>query len=765
MYQLVRNVCLVLMLSTACRSLFAQAVSITGQQLAVTSICPGSLLDVPFTVSGALGVGNAFKVQLSNGGDYVDVLTSGASFNSATGRYSVQATIPVTVAAGTTYRVRVLASNPAIIGSPSNQFAVKIKPGVPVVQPLVVLCQAFTAMQRANPIGLNVNTLPNATAFLYTDASQNSDIGNNTNFYPTQRGSTSTSFYVQYGSFGYSSTQVYPVSERQFFAAQSVDGCQSDRVTMVVRTLYWPLNGPTPANQFDAQYGRLSYCQGEQALPLNVNGHKPPLDSYRILYRGPEAGSVLGPIVPTPSTTTVGRVTYAMRYESTDPTKYCTPQFNASSPVAETYLQVDVNPRPAKPSISSANLTYCQNQAVNPLSAGTTDAGASVLWYTTPTGGTASLTAPRPGTSQTGTFKYYVAQVLNNCEGDRAEITVEVRAVAPNPTVTNVSYCVGQQASPVAAVAASGGSLLWYGAATGGTSTQAAPTPPTANAANLTYYVAQTVGNSCESQRVPVTVTVNGIPAAPVINQTTIPACQNTTASLLAATGANLRWFDVPSGGTGTGTLRPATDVIGSKTYYVSQTVNNCESARSSLVVIVKGKPGVPVVEPLMLLCQVYSAMQRANPIALNVNTLPNATAFLYTDASSNSDIGDNTNLFPTQRRPTSTSFYQRYETFGFSSTQVYPVSERQFFAAQSVDGCQSDRVTMVVRTLYWPNLGPTPVNQYDAQYGRLSYLWCAPYLGPLVKLDNGLNLDPYERQDQAQVYGRLQAQSRSRST
>ena len=32
-------------------------------------------------------------------------------------------------------------------------------------------------------------------------------------------------------------------------------------------------------------------------------------------------------------------------------------------------------------------------------------------------------------------------------------------------------------------------------------------------------------------------------------------------------------------------------------------------------------------------------------------------------------------------------------------------------------------------------------------------WVWCAPYLGPLTKLDNGLNLDPYERQDQAQVY------------
>lgn len=44
----------------------------------------------------------------------------------------------------------------------------------------------------------------------------------------------------------------------------------------------------------------------------------------------------------------------------------------------------------------------------------------------------------------------------------------------------------------------------------------------------------------------------------------------------------------------------------------------------------------------------------------------------------------------------------------------------------------------------------------------EMVWVWCAPYLGPLVKLDNGLNLDPYERQGQAQVYRRFQAQSRS---
>ncbi len=577
-------------------SIYSGAVSaqntITTQPLAITGICPGSTIDVPFTASGTYQSSNVFTAQLSNGSEYVNVPTGAANFNNTTGRYTVTATIPASTPAGTTYRVRVNSSSPAVIGSPSTtQFSVKIKPGVPGVDSLVLLCQAFSAMQQVNPISLTVRTSPNALASLYN--SDGTVAGGY--YYPDTRGINSTSFNLQYGSFGYSQTQVYPVSERKFYATQSIDGCESEKVTMTVRTLYWPLNGPNPANQFDVQFGRLSYCQGEQAQPLNVNGHKPAINGYRILYRGPEQGAVLSSNAPTPSTNTPGRTTYALRYESTDPTKYCTPQYNASSPLAETYLQVDVKPRPTKPALSTTPLTYCQNQTTTPLSASTTDASASLVWYgTDATGGSGSATAPRPSTSQAGTFKYYAAQVLNNCESDRAEITVEVKAASPNPTATNVTYCVGQQGVALSAVAASGGSLLWYTAATGGTGTQAAPTPTTGTASNQTYYVAQTVGNGCESERVPVTAAVNGLPPAPSVNTAINTFCQNSAGSPLSASGQNLKWYDVPTGGSSAGTLTPITSTVGVKNYYVSQTVNNCEGPRTTVNVVIKEVPGSP---------------------------------------------------------------------------------------------------------------------------------------------------------------------------
>lgn len=703
---------LIVLLQLCVGAAFAQN-TITTQALAIASICPGSTVDVPFTASGTYLSGNAFTVQLSNGSEYINIPTGGASFNSSTGRYTVTATIPASTAAGTTYRVRVTASNPAVVGSPSStQFSVKIKPGMPKVEPVVRICQAVSAMQQANPFGVSFTVTAGASASFYT--SEGNTAGG---YYPTTRVGDVVTFNLQTGSHNRPpNTPNFAVIERSYYATQTVDGCESDKAQTKVQTLYWPTGGPVPAdpfNQHDYPYGKIAYCQGETASSLNVNGVGPALENYRIVYQlGDGFGSSFSPNPPTPSTNTPGRTMYSLQYEAIDPTRSCTPIYSPFAPNVRTYLYVDVNARPARPSLPNSTLIYCQNQTASLLTANTTETGASVLWYTTATGGTATTTAPRPSTTQAGTFKYYAAQVLNNCEGDRAEITVEVKAASPNPTSTNATYCVGQQAVPISAVASSGGSLLWYTAASGGTGTQAAITPTTTNAGTQTFYVAQTVGSNCESQRIPVTATINGLPPAPIISQAIVSACQNTSANALAATGQNLSWYAEASGGTGVGTLRPATDAIGSKTYYVSQTVNGCVSPRSSVTVTVKGKPVAPKVDSLQLVCQAWGGIQYANIVSINVGVEAGATSSLYnangTQAGYFSKSESNFN-------------FVRGE-LGFSDTYKYPVANRTYYATQTVDGCESEKVSTTIRTLFVPTQGPSPANQFDAFTGRIAY-------------------------------------------
>src|SRR5262249_3734898 len=146
-----------------------------------------------------------------------------------------------------------------------------------------------------------------------------------------------------------------------------------------------------------------------------------------------------------------------------------------------------------------------------------------------------------------------------------------------------VPYCQDATAAPLTAT---GSNLLWYTQPTGGTGSATAPTPSTATPGTTTWYVSQTV-NGCESPRAPVNVIVNPAPAAPGVTSP-VTYCQNATTVPLTASGNNLLWYTVPTGGTGTGTApTPSSTTPGTVTWYVSQTQNGCEGPRAPIVVTV----------------------------------------------------------------------------------------------------------------------------------------------------------------------------------
>lgn len=257
---------------------------------------------------------------------------------------------------------------------------------------------------------------------------------------------------------------------------------------------------------------------------------------------------------------------------------------------------------PAEPTATTP-VTYCQGATTSQLSA----TGTNLLWYTSSTGGTGSATAPTPSSASSGTTLYYVSQTVSGCEGPRKEITVTVNAVPAAPAATSpVTYCQNATASQLTAT---GTNLLWYNTATAGTGSATAPTPSTATAGTTSYYVSQSA-NGCESSRTQITVTVNATPSTPGV-VTPVTYCQNATATQLTATGSSLQWYTVSTGGTGTSTApTPSTSSAGTTTYYVSQTVNNCESNRSSITVNVNALPAAPTVTSPVQYCQGAAASQ-----------------------------------------------------------------------------------------------------------------------------------------------------------
>ncbi|MBL7701999.1 MAG: T9SS type A sorting domain-containing protein [Ferruginibacter sp.] len=325
------------------------------------------------------------------------------------------------------------------------------------------------------------------------------------------------------------------------------------------------------------------------------------------------------------------------------------------------YVSVPVCNTPLPTATSPVN--YCQNATASPLQA----TGSNLLWYTTATGGTGSTTAPTPSTTTIGSTTYYVTQTIGSCESARLPIVVNVTASTPAPTVTSpVNYCQNAVATQLTAT---GTNLLWYTTATGGTGSATAPTPSTTAIGSTSYYVSQT--QSCgESPRAVIVVNVSAVPAAPAVTSP-LTYCQNVTAPALTATGTNLMWYTVATGGTGSAAAPvPSTATAGSTTWYVSQSNNGCESPRSSITVNINAAPAAPTVTTPVTYCQ------NATAVPLTAT----GTALLwYTTATGGT--GSATAPTPSTAAPGSTNYY----------------------VSQTISGCESPRAVIAVNVTGLP--------------------------------------------------------------
>src|SRR5581483_10853622 len=218
-------------------------------------------------------------------------------------------------------------------------------------------------------------------------------------------------------------------------------------------------------------------------------------------------------------------------------------------------------PTPAAPSAPNAQ-SFCS--ADNATIGSLTATGSSLQWYSAASGG-----SPIPSTTGLANGTYYVSQTVAGCESSRTQVTVTVTPTPAAPSAPNAqSFCSADNAT-IGSLTATGSSLQWYSAASGGS-----PIPSTTGLANGTYYVSQTVAGF-ESSRTQVTVTVTPTPAAPSApNAQSFCSADNATIGSLTATGSSLQWYSAASGGSPI----PSTTGLANGTYYVSQTVDRCQS-------------------------------------------------------------------------------------------------------------------------------------------------------------------------------------------
>lgn len=130
---------------------------------------------------------------------------------------------------------------------------------------------------------------------------------------------------------------------------------------------------------------------------------------------------------------------------------------------------------------------------------------------------------------------------------------------------------------------ATGDNLKWYTEATGGTAID--ETLGEYFFESKTYYVSQTVAGE-ESTRTAVVVNIGT--AQPVV---TSPQnfCNGATIADIVVTGTNIKWYDNVEG-----FELLTTTVLITQTYYVTQTINGCESPKLAVGVIVTAPPAAP---------------------------------------------------------------------------------------------------------------------------------------------------------------------------
>lgn len=220
--------------------------------------------------------------------------------------------------------------------------------------------------------------------------------------------------------------------------------------------------------------------------------------------------------------------------------------------------------------------TFCilQNATLDDI----TITGQNIKWYDNLTTGTF---LPKTTLLQNGLI-YYASQTINGCESERIPVTINIQNTLPPIGSINQPFCTGQNPT-IADIQVTGNQIKWYDAFSNGNLL------PATNILidGKTYFASQTV-NTCESERLGVTVSIVNTPPAPISNgNTEFCKSENATLNNIQITGQNIKWY---GSNIAAATLLNTTLLENNKTYYASQTIG-CESDRTPFLVRIYDTP------------------------------------------------------------------------------------------------------------------------------------------------------------------------------
>jgi len=195
----------------------------------------------------------------------------------------------------------------------------------------------------------------------------------------------------------------------------------------------------------------------------------------------------------------------------------------------------------------------------------------------------------------------------------------------PVTTSTQQTFCA-TNTPKISDIQITGQNIKWYDA-TGNILSAA-----TALIDGQTYYASQTI-NGCESNKTAVQVTINNTPKPTANVNQDFCASANPTIEKIVVTGTSLKFYNAA------GNVIPiTTPLVNGQTYFVTQTLNNCESEKLAITVTLS-TDNVPAKDITQVQCNTTTS----NFMVINLHSFegsiinnPGSYIFTYTDTAGN---------------------------------------------------------------------------------------------------------------------------------
>ena len=366
-----------------------------------------------------------------------------------------------------------------------------------------------------------------------------------------------------------------------------------------------------------------------------------------------------------------------------------------------------IGKKPTPPTVTITSYNYCVGETAMQLTA-TASGGNTLQWYNSV--GSELTSAPTPSTASTSTQTYSVAQVsAAGCVSEKVSISVQVSGSPGVPAgASSVEICEGSPASPLTAT---GNNLNWYDGSDN--PLPGAPTP--SNTASSVYKVSQTV-NGCEGPKKTIDVTVNTRPTPPAVTSS-YTYCFGQTIPVLTATGTALKWYtanDVPLASA------PTPSNMVNSTYKVSQTVDGCESAKSTISVNISQTPTPSATTPVEYCVGATAAALTATGGDIKWYTTPSGSTPLATSPTPSTASAGTTIYYVSQ----TLSGCESSRAAVTVSVKSPPVAPSATSPVEVCEGSPASPLTATGSNLKWYDVSdnplpgaPTPSNTASSMY------------------------------------------------